>query len=712
MLEDDVRRVRRCEVPWNEIRQAATLRRLENARTAPRRRSRLAPLVLVFGALAVMTVFALWKTRANPVVTPATPIDVQASSAGPASSQGAGETVLRLADGSVARQTDGAHVQIQGVDEERTELLQTQGDRKVRGCTECGEAVHVVRVRDAPDVSVLGTLFRVQVEPQSVVVHVERGQVEVAQQERRVKLNAGEGIMLETSDAPSDRSAASSPSPSASQAYEGPAPPTSATPAGARSADRSAPVASPLQLLDLADRARVHGDLAEAATALRELLKQYPNDTRFALAEFMLGRVESARGSNGEAARAFAACVARSPGGALGEDALAEWAKGSSRARATGSRRRPQRDSTLPRTPGASIDGPCSASSMETTEAVLRGRWGPRATGTAILAALSCSMAWSAAAEPLPTQARENVPDERAIEVAENACTKVDVSRLRSLFALEVRSVVDRVKPVTLVVTCDGDRTGLRIESPRFGFAERSVVGALDGAEAERLLALAAAQLVFAAWLDMQPQGTSPREESALGDAQARTEVPAPAPSPSSARTAQQTLHIVDAGLEAGAVARPLGALAAGPSAALLATAWLRSWGVELYVGVNRTTIARPLGSAELVVGELGLGAAWRSSGERPFGLEVSAGPALAALDLRGIAPAAHVAAGSVTGLTMDGRAAVGPEEYRSGGLWILGRFESGYLVSGPEGTITAGDSAIAARGPWAGASLGAGGAW
>jgi outer membrane protein assembly factor BamD (BamD/ComL family) len=49
------------------------------------------------------------------------------------------------------------------------------------------------------------------------------------------------------------------------------------------------------------------------------------------LAEFVLGRVESARGSNADALRAFGACVARAPGGALGEDALAEYAKARSR---------------------------------------------------------------------------------------------------------------------------------------------------------------------------------------------------------------------------------------------------------------------------------------------------------------------------------------------------------------------------------------------
>jgi hypothetical protein len=127
-------------------------------------------------------------------------------------------------------------------------------------------------------------------------------------------------------------------------------------------------------------------------------------------------------------------------------------------------------------------------------------------------------------------------------------------------------------------------------------------------------------------------------------------------------------------------------------------------------LSIDRTIAARPLGTAELVVNELGVAAAWRSSHEKAFALEISAGPGLAALDLRGVSPASHVTASSVVGFTLDARAATALR-YRSGGLWALARFEGGYLVSGPEGTIT-GDSSIATRGAWTGASLGVGGAW
>lgn len=185
------------------------------------------------------------------------------------------------------------------------------------------------------DVNVLGTIFLVDVKPLAVSVYVERGQVEVAQQGRRVTLAAGEGITFETSGAgfgaiaPRIESGGSGPSQRSAAAES--SLPVRTHAASPPPRERMTEASSPLLFLERADRARASGDLDGAAHALRELLQQYPNDTRVALAEFVLGRVESARGSYAEAVRAFEACVARGPGGALGEDALAEWASARSR---------------------------------------------------------------------------------------------------------------------------------------------------------------------------------------------------------------------------------------------------------------------------------------------------------------------------------------------------------------------------------------------
>jgi hypothetical protein len=330
----------------------------------------------------------------------------------------------------------------------------------------------------------------------------------------------------------------------------------------------------------------------------------------------------------------------------------------------------------------------------------VRGRCGPRAAWAIVVGLVFFAMATSAANPPPPPL---DIPDERGIEVHAQSCGRLDVARLRALFALEVRTAVDRLGPVAVVVTCAEDQTRLRVESPTRGTAERSFPG-VGRSEEERLLALAAAQLVFAVWLDAQPEERTPRVDNAM------REPPASAPAAPATAPLAQPQSSLDMGIEAGARARPLGELAVGPSAGLLVTAWRQRWGAELSLAFDRTIVARPLGSAELAAGELGLAAAWRSSHESPLALEISAGPALAVLDLRGVSPVAHVTARSVAGLTLDTRAAAAVR-YRRAGLWALARLEAGYLVSGPEGTIT-GESSIQTRGAWTGACLGVGGAW
>jgi TolA-binding protein len=212
------------------------------------------------------------------------------------------------------------------VEEERTELLQTQGSVRYEVVPKETRRF-VVRAGDV-EVNVLGTIFRVDVEPTEVTVRVERGRVEVTQLSRRVKLDAGEVIALKVAGAFSDGPASTLPS--VPQPVESSLPSSTSSPTSPPHEPMAA-ISSPLALLDRANRARAAGDLDDAARVLRDLLRRYPGDARVGVANFVLGRVESARGSPQEAARAFGACVARSPGGALEEDALAEWARAKSR---------------------------------------------------------------------------------------------------------------------------------------------------------------------------------------------------------------------------------------------------------------------------------------------------------------------------------------------------------------------------------------------
>jgi hypothetical protein len=336
------------------------------------------------------------------------------------------------------------------------------------------------------------------------------------------------------------------------------------------------------------------------------------------------------------------------------------------------------------------------------------GRRSPTRVGT-VLVALGCSVASQSAAEPVARNVGVASSRDQDIQVEQHSCERLELGRLRFLLRLEVANVLDRLGRLSVSVTCGEEQTVLHLESSAFGVAERTVpTRAVGGVEPERLLALAGAQLVFAAWFDPQLERTQ-RPEPVPPEATARevSSARAATAGPAGDLGASTSLEI---GVETGARARGLGAVAVGPAIGLLATAWRGTWGTELSLAVDRTAVARSLGSAELVDWELAVAAAWRSSQTRPFAVELSAGPAAAALDLRGVAPATGVTASSVIGVTMDARAAVALR-YRRAGFWVLARLEGGYLVSGPVGTVS-GESAIETKGPWAGATLALGGGW
>jgi hypothetical protein len=296
--------------------------------------------------------------------------------------------------------------------------------------------------------------------------------------------------------------------------------------------------------------------------------------------------------------------------------------------------------------------------------------------------------------------ARPALASPPAIAVEVHQCASLDASRIRALYGLELGKAVDGVGEHSLTVTCGASETRLKVEGP-LGSIERVLKTSLDREEPERIVALAAAQLVLAAWVEAprdRPPPESPRSE------------PAPVAADARALRAPASLVTLDAEVDAGLHARPLGTLAVGPAFGLSGIAWRGTWGGLVAATTDRTTAARALGVAELTVSELELSLAWRSNAEPGFSFELSLGPALASVHLRGVDPAAYVRAGSVTAITIDakGRAAL---RYRRGWLSLRAAVDGGYLVSGAEGTISA-DTTIHARGPWAGLTIGGGAAW
>src|SRR5260221_13520509 len=126
------------------------------------------------------------------------------------------------------------------------------------------------------------------------------------------------------------------------------------------------------------------------------------------------------------------------------------------------------------------------------------------------------------AAMGLASPADAAPPDGPSIVVEVHQCTSLDTSRIRALYALELGRAADRLGAETITVTCGSTETRLKVESSRMGWIERVLRTSLDREEAERIVALAAAQLVLAAWVEAprdRPPGPAPAPPPAAPDA-------------------------------------------------------------------------------------------------------------------------------------------------------------------------------------------------
>lgn len=172
-------------------------------------------------------------------------------------------------------------------------------------------------------VSVVGTIFGVEIVADRVGVTVEKGAVEVDWGLGQRQLLAGESgwfppLVMHAqpglaADTPATNEGRSLPAPSGGGAH--------------------APPDSPQQLLAEVDAARAAGDAGRAVELLRRLLSDYPHDARAPLAAFTLGRVLlNELGRPREAAAAFQQVRQKAPASQFAEDALAREVEAWSRA--------------------------------------------------------------------------------------------------------------------------------------------------------------------------------------------------------------------------------------------------------------------------------------------------------------------------------------------------------------------------------------------
>jgi len=238
-----------------------------------------------------------------------------------------GTSTLRFADGSVAQLWADAQVVSSAQSAEEVVIEQQAG--RVRYEVPSDEQRRFVVHAKNVSITVLATVFEVEMRMTEIEVRVLAGQVQVAQGERSLSLNGGESVRLTGPEETATEAKAAEPRDQSRRHRAGRVKPQDSKVAH-RKVDAAPEEAAALDAIGMslreADQARRTGDLEGASRVLQALIAEHGGDPRASRASFTLGRVERSRGRHREAARAFEACLKSDPKGPLAEDALAEAA--------------------------------------------------------------------------------------------------------------------------------------------------------------------------------------------------------------------------------------------------------------------------------------------------------------------------------------------------------------------------------------------------
>lgn len=245
-------------------------------------------------ALAAAASLIVWNSQPTAV-----PMTAPAASASPtAENLPAGVSEIVFSKGTKARLAPGAQVETLEKTGEVIELRQMAG-RVTYEVDPARGFKFRVHARDVL-VEVVGTVFDVNLEAESVEVQVTRGVVQVTEGDREVQLKAGDDLRISTPQLELEEPESESRKPTSAEVVT--------------------------WLMSRADKARRAKDWPNAASSLKKVIEGYPNDDRSLNALFTLGRVERAQGNHDAAVEAFRAVQQQAKGSALLEDALAEEA--------------------------------------------------------------------------------------------------------------------------------------------------------------------------------------------------------------------------------------------------------------------------------------------------------------------------------------------------------------------------------------------------
>lgn len=307
------------------------------------------------------------------------------------------------------------------------------------------------------------------------------------------------------------------------------------------------------------------------------------------------------------------------------------------------------------------------------------------------------------------------------LEIDISACPGLHPERMADRLSAELtaasgRGAIPALPPVRVEFRCEVDQVEIRIEDPvtEKAVSRTTPAPAVDDPERERVLGMAATQLVIASWLELlvrvpvaapvidatmeaDPGSGAAGTPSPRQTARAIAEAAIPQSPPPVPRLRPNAISI-------GLGPRVRGAVLTGGAALQYGRLLDPNWQILVEGGAEGGRVQRSLGRVDALVARLGAGARYRS---RPVGdlrFDAVATAHVAYVDLRGLTDDSRVKTGRAWGVSGDFAGAVGPTvdtpRLRAGLL-----LEAGYLVSGPEARVR-GDATVQLHGPWVGAQL------
>lgn len=339
-LDDHIAAAKRAPLTWDEVRERRVFIIIERKKKLLAERDRRATkrywsVAAFFGFAATGTLIGLLvahTTKRNSMpsvqnVSPAASPSPRQVNAEEVPSVEDGQSILGLGKAGRVLLSASAEVSVVARSQDQIGLLQRSGKARYEIIHEEGRSVQVT-VEDIL-IRVVGTVFTVTCDEDTVAVDVDSGTVEIDDGTGIILLNQDEQLQLSAR-----RTVSLFEDSSGGTRHKGITPERSPRRSSARRAAKLSPIPKAVNqdlqadgLFKNVDIARSAGDLSSAVEYLEEIIASGAGEAKKVSAHFTLGKIERRRGRHREAARAFQSCALLYPGSPLAEDALAEAAR-------------------------------------------------------------------------------------------------------------------------------------------------------------------------------------------------------------------------------------------------------------------------------------------------------------------------------------------------------------------------------------------------